>query len=198
MCVFQSSLLGAVTHPHFLQDIDTLQKLDESGLPIVTLDPNLMNTFDESPDTGNLAAKLEHQNLPLHTLLHHITHYRNVSMLTSKDEALWYLSKYPNQLYITNQCPREYFVSYMIPKGSPYAIRIHNLLGKMSEAGLVTKWDLDTRYRLQLEGLREGRARIHDTRIITVFKLVEIETSFFVWGVGLAMSLMILLSEMGV
>jgi hypothetical protein len=63
MCVLQSSLLEAFSILYFNPDVDKLQKLDELGLPIVTLDPNLMDTFDESPVTRNPAAKLQHQNL---------------------------------------------------------------------------------------------------------------------------------------
>ncbi|XP_023706807.1 uncharacterized protein LOC111864060 [Cryptotermes secundus] len=195
MCGFQSSLLDAVAYPHFQPDSDTLQKLDESGLPIVTLDPNLMDTFDASPSMRNLAVRLEIQNMSSQTLLHHIAFYRNVSMLTSKGEALWFLSKYPDKLYIVNEYPREYFVSYMIPKGSPYATRIHNLLGKMSEAGLVKKWDQNMSYNLQLEALRESAANLQDTRDIKVFTLVDFTLSFFVWGLGVALGVIVFLLE---
>jgi hypothetical protein len=195
MCGFQSSLLHAVSYPQFQPDIDTLQKLDESGLPIVTLDPNLMDTFDASSSMRNLAVRLQIQNIPPQTLLQHIAFYRNVSMLTSMGEALWFLSKYPDKLYIVNECPREYFVSYMIPKGSPYATRIHNLLGKMSEAGLVRKWDLDTRYNLQLEALREGTATIKGSGNIKVFTLVDFQLSLFVWGLGVTLCVVVFLLE---
>jgi hypothetical protein len=195
MCGFQSSLLHAVSYPHFQPDIDTLQKLDESGLPIVTLDPNLMDTFDASPSMKILASRLQIQEVSAHILLHRVALYRNVSVLTSKGEALWFLSKHPDKLHIVNECPREYFVSYMIPKGSPYATRIHNLLGKMSEAGLVKKWDLDTKYNLQLEGLREGKASTHDTRSVKVFTLVDLELSFFIWGLGVTLCVVVFLLE---
>jgi hypothetical protein len=195
MCGFQSSLLDAASYPHFQPDIDTLQKLDESGLPIVTLDRNLKDTFDGSPAMRNLAVRLQLQNLSPQTLIHHIAFYRNVSMLTSKGEALWFLSKHPNKLYIVNECPREYFVSYMIPKGSPYATRIHNLLGRMSEAGLVKKWDLDTSCSLQLEALRESTVNRQDTKNIKVFTLVDFELSFFVWGLGVTLCVAVFLLE---
>jgi hypothetical protein len=83
----------------------------------------------------------------------------------------------------------------MIPKGSPYATRIHNLLGKMSEAGLVRKWDLDTSYRLQLEALREGRADLEDTSNVKIFRLFEFHFSFFVWGVGVTAATVVFLLE---
>jgi hypothetical protein len=185
MCFFQSVLLDAVSHPHFQPDINTLQKLDKSGLPIVTLDPDLLDTFEWSPAMKNLHMKLQYQNLSLESLLHQLALYRNFSLLTSKGEALWFLSKYPNKFHIINEYPREYFVSYMIPRGSPYATRIHNLLGKMTEAGLVRKWDTDTNYRLHLVALREGRANIQGNKNVKILRLAEFKSAFFMWRVGL-------------
>jgi hypothetical protein len=110
-------------------------------------------------------------------------------MLTTKREALWYLGKYPSRLYIIDVCLREYFVSYMTPKCSPYVPRIHNLLDKMNEEGLVTKWDQDTTYYLQLKALREGTAKLHDTRIMKVLKLVEFQTSSRLLGILVSFSI---------
>jgi hypothetical protein len=65
----------------------------------------------------------------------------------------------------------------------------------MSEAGLVRKWDLDTSYRLQLQALREGRANLQGTSNGAVFALFEFQLSFFVWGVGVAVGVIVLISE---
>jgi DNA-binding IclR family transcriptional regulator len=83
----------------------------------------------------------------------------------------------------------------MIPKGSPYATRIHNLLGKMSEAGLVKKWDENTSYNLQLEALRESTADLQDNRDIKVFTLVDLRLSFFVWGLGVTLCVVVFVLE---
>ncbi|GFG31690.1 hypothetical protein Cfor_04838 [Coptotermes formosanus] len=195
MCFFQSTLLDTVSHPRFQPDINTLQKFDESGLPIVTLDPGLLDTFGWSRTMKNLHMKLQYQNLSSQTLLYQMAKYRNVSMLTNKAEALWLLSKYPNRFHIIREYPREYFVSYMIPRGSPYATRIHNLLGKMTEAGLVRKWERDTSYRLELEALREGRANIEDNKNVKVLRLAEFQLSFFMWGIGLTAGAVVFVLE---
>jgi hypothetical protein len=65
----------------------------------------------------------------------------------------------------------------------------------MSEAGLVRKWDLDTSYILQLEALREGRTNLQDTRDVEAFMLIDCQLSFFVWGVGITISLIVFVSE---
>jgi hypothetical protein len=195
MCLFQSALLDAVSHPYFQPDINTLQKLDESGLPIFTVDRDLLDTFEWSPAMKKLHMKLHYQNLSPQTLLHQLALYRNFSILTSKGEALWWLSKYPNKFHVINEYPREYFVSYMIPRGSPYATRIHNLLGKMTEAGLVRKWDVDSKYRLHLEALREGRANIQGNKNVKILRLAEFKLSFFMWGIGVTAGAVVFMLE---
>ncbi|KAJ4446165.1 hypothetical protein ANN_12858 [Periplaneta americana] len=195
MCLIQSSLLDVTTHPHYNREINSLKELEESKLPIVTLDPNLLDTFDESESMKNLALRTRYQNVSSKSLLEEIANKRNVSFLTSQGEAVWYLGKYPNKLHVVRDYPREYFVSYMIPKGSPYATRIHNLLGKMCQAGLVTKWDKDTSYNLQLKALSEGRSNYLNHKEVKVFKLVDFQLSFFVYGVGITASTVVLLVE---
>lgn len=195
MCFFQSALLDAASNPHFQPDINTLQKLDESGLPIVTLDRNLLDTFEWSPVMKNLHMKLQYQNVPPQTMLHQLALYRNFSVLTSKGEALWWLNKYPDKFHVINEYPREYFVSYMIPRGSPYATRIHNLLGKMTEAGLVRKWDIDTSYTLHLEALREGRANIQGKKNVKILRLPDFEPAFLMWGIGVTAGAVVFMVE---
>jgi hypothetical protein len=196
MCFFQSALLHAVSHPHFQPEINTLKKLDESGLPIFTPDRNLLDTFEWSLSMKKLHMKLQYQNLSSRTLLNQLALYRNFSVLTSKGEALWWLSKYPDTFHVINEYPREYFVSYMIPRGSPYATRIHNLLGKMTEAGLVRKWDIDTSYRLHLEALREGRANIQGNKNVKFLRIAEFKPVLFMWGIGLIAGAFVFMLEL--
>jgi len=139
--------------------------------------------------------KLQYQKVSPQTLLHQLAMYRNFSMLTSKGETSWWLSKFPDKFHVINEYPREYFVSYMIPRGSPYATRIHNLLGKMVEAGLVRKWDIDTSYRLRLEALRVGRANIQGNMNVKILSLAEFEPAFLMWGIGVTAGAVVFMVE---
>ena len=195
MCLIQSSLLDAIAHPRYNREINTLKQLDESGLSISTLDPNLLDTFDESLYMKNLSRKIFATSYSSDDLLQVMVRDRNISLLTSKGEAIWYMTKFKNMLHLIPEYPREYFVSYMIPKGSPYATRIHNLLGKMCAAGLVLKWDEDTKFELQLQATKEGRISHPETDTVKVYKLVDFQVAFVIWSVGITLSAIILLVE---
>ncbi|KAJ4446162.1 hypothetical protein ANN_12855, partial [Periplaneta americana] len=66
---FLNSLLDAVTSPHVGKDIDNLKQLYESQLPIVTLEQNLLDTFNESQEMERLVPRLIYQNMTTDTLL---------------------------------------------------------------------------------------------------------------------------------
>ncbi|PSN48652.1 Ionotropic receptor 880 [Blattella germanica] len=197
MCCFQSSLLDVVTHPHFKPDINTLKQLDEAEIPIFTLDPSLIDTFENSESIymKNLNARVMYQkNLTEDLILQEIIINKNCSLLTSMTEAYWYLGKYPNHLHIVKEYPREYFVSYIIPRGSPYATRIHNLLGKMSQAGLVTKWDEDSNYILKQQALRKGIN--YRTTTSDIFVLYNLLFCFLVFGAGIVAGVLVFIVEL--
>ncbi|KAJ9591292.1 hypothetical protein L9F63_002166 [Diploptera punctata] len=196
MSYFQSSLLDVVSYPHFYPEINTLSQLDKANIPIFTDDSSLVDTFNELPKVINLKNKVKYElNFSVDALLQEMIIFKNSSFLTSMVEAVWFIGKYQNELHIVQEHPREYFVSYLIPKGSPYATRIHNLLGKMTAAGLVRKWDLDTSYNLNLEASR-NKTSVTSENSTTVFCLYNLVFSFIVFGVGISVSVLVFFIEL--
>jgi hypothetical protein len=192
MCNFQGLLLDVVTKPHFEMDIDTLQKLDESGLRIFTENPNLLDTFNGSETMEHLSGKLSYERDYL-SVISRMKKYKNVSVLCSKTRATWFKKRHGNAvLHIVEQAPRIYFMSYMVPKGSPYVLRLHVLFGRITQAGLVDKWDDDTNYEMKLE------EELDDTEFETTqmrLKLSDVAVVFVILIVGLIMCVIVFLLE---
>ncbi|KAJ4443947.1 hypothetical protein ANN_05736 [Periplaneta americana] len=186
MTAFQSSLLDVITHPHFHKDIDTLKQLDMSSLQILFSDLNLFDTF-ESSDLKNLAFKLNYVQDEWAALTQVATD-KNVCLLTSDLKAQVYKRRLDQKLHLVAETPKEYFVSYMIPTGSPYASRLHNLLGRMVEAGLVRKWDQ------QIKREKQSTAASEDNGI-SMLRLGDLNLVFFLLGVGLTLSFVTFLIE---
>ncbi|PSN48651.1 Ionotropic receptor 881 [Blattella germanica] len=198
MCCFQSSLLDVVANPHYKPDINTMEQLDEAEIPIFTLDSSLLDSFEQSESIHmiHLNERVRYdETLTEDKILKDIIRYKNCSLLTSMTEAHWYLGKYPNSLHIVKEYPREYFVCYIIPRGSPYATRIHNLLGKMSQAGLVWKWDHDSSYELKLEAFRQ-RKNYKTSDDSSVFILYNLIFSFMVFGAGISAGILVFIVEL--
>ncbi|KAJ4446164.1 hypothetical protein ANN_12857 [Periplaneta americana] len=143
MCNFQGLLLDIFANPHYDVDINTLSKLYEADFPILTDNYNLLDTFNGSESMEQLAPKLEY-NENVSRIIREIKTFKNISVLCSRRRARWFLNRNGRDgLHIVNEVPRTYFVSYMVPKGSPYLRRLSVVFGRIAQAGLFDKWDSD-------------------------------------------------------
>ncbi|XP_021937038.1 uncharacterized protein LOC110838290 [Zootermopsis nevadensis] len=194
MCNFQGLLLDVVTNPHFDTDIDTLQQLDEAGLFIFTDNPNLLDTFNGSETMENLSGKLAYRQDSLF-VVSRMKKYKNVSLLCSKKKATWFMRHNGNgMLHIVEEAPRVYFMSYMVPKGSPYLPRLHVLFGRITQAGLVDKWDDATNYEMKLE------AEFGDSEELELpqwsLGMSDVAVDFIIWAIGLVACVTVFLVEL--
>jgi hypothetical protein len=98
-------------------------------------------------------------------------------------------------LHIINEAPRAYFMSYMVPKGSPYLERLHVLFCRITQAGLVDKWDEDTKYETKLE--TDPQVDASDVEIAQKsLKLSDVAGNFMILTVGLVACITVFLAEL--
>jgi hypothetical protein len=65
--------------------------------------------------------------------------YKNLSLLCRKEKTTCFLRRHgEGKLHDTDEEAREYFVSYLVPKWSPYL-----------QSGLVDKWEEDANYEME-------------------------------------------------
>jgi hypothetical protein len=195
MCNFQGLLLDIVTNPHFGMDIGTMQQLDEAGLSIFTENPNLLDTFNGSESMENLRGKLAYEFDAL-SVISRMKKYKNMSLLCSKKRATWFMKRHGNgMLHIIDEAPRAYFMSYMVPKGSPYLERLRVLFGRITQAGLVDKWDEDTKYEIKIESDKQVDASDVETAQKSL-KLSDVAGNFIILAVGLVACIAVFLVEL--
>lgn len=148
--VFQGSLFVKLKNPVYYKDVDTLEELDQSGLPIITTFENLYDVFDVIDTTTGkrLSKRLSICALTDEELLE-IIERGNSSLLMSLIGIEMLFKTYPKHarlVHLVQECPAAYFQSYMVPSGSPYLKAINALVGRMFEAGLTYKWYYDALY----------------------------------------------------
>lgn len=155
-CLWQGALFNRLKSPLHYKDIDTLEELDESGLPIFTMEQALYDLFDliDTPTTQRLSKRLTLTNFPHSVdLIEQVADHRNFSLLLSLIEIETLLDTYPintRLLHCVQECPIIYFSSYMVPKGSPYLKDINTIVGRLFESGLIRKWYYDAIYEIFL------------------------------------------------
>jgi hypothetical protein len=192
-CLWQGALYNRLKSPLHYKDIDTLEELDESGLPIFTMEQALNDLFDliDTPTTRRLSERLRLTNFP-HSLdlMQQIADQGNFSLLLSHIEIETLLDTYPINtplLHFVQECPIIYFSSYVVPKGSPYLKVINTIVGRLFESGLIRKWYYDAIYEIYLPIRLEAGRDIGDSKQ-KEFTLRDLLVAFVVLILGCGLS----------
>jgi hypothetical protein len=92
-----------------------------------------------------------------------------------------------------SQCPRHYFLGYIVPKGSPFLPQLNNLIRRYAEAGLINQWYQDTvRGLTNSHNYKVKNNKRNETR---PFQLLELQIAFFILLVGLFVSFTVFFGE---
>jgi len=200
-CIWQGAVFNLLKSPLHYKDIDTLEELDESGLPIFTMEQALYDLFDliDTPTTQRLSKRLTLTNFPDSVdLIEQVADHRNFSLLLSLIEIETLLDTYPintSLLHCVQECPIIYFSSYMVPKGSPYLKDINTIVGRLFESGLIRKWYYDAIYEIFLPiRLEYAGSGIEDSKQ-KEFSLRDLLIAFVVLIFGYGLSGLALLME---
>jgi hypothetical protein len=196
--VFQGSLFFKLKNPSYYKDVDTLEELDQSGLPIITTFENLYDVFDVIDTTTGkrLSKRLSIFALTDEELLE-IIERGNSSLLMSLigiEMLFKTYSRHARLVHRVQECPAAYFQSYMVPSGSPYLKAINALVGRMFEAGLTYKWYYDALYLNSLpQYILSANSDMHLRQ--KAFSLCDMLIAFIILIFGLILSGLIFLTE---
>ncbi|RZC33860.1 7tm 7 and/or Lig chan domain containing protein, partial [Asbolus verrucosus] len=150
----QGSLFQSITTPFYYKDIDTLQELDDADFPIAT------NFFNFDNDSSKLMSSLKRKTVKSGPQLFDMVAYRrNTAKLERKNDVAQYIKiHYLDEdgtplIHLVNECLNTYFVSYIVPRGSPFLKIFNSVILKLFEGGLTLKWYKDVEYSMRLEKL---------------------------------------------
>lgn len=191
--IFQGSLVKSFTTTSYYPDINTLNKLDKSGLQIATSLKVFEN--DNSPLIKRLQSKIISHNS---SSLERAAIFRDVAGVERREDAKLLISKeyiksngYP-LVHIVNECPSSYFVAYIVPKGSPFLPRINNVITKFFEAGFPSKWYNDIFDGIILETRKKNYSQNNEKP----FNLKDVQVAFYILLIGFLIAAIIFLLEL--
>lgn len=194
---FQGSLYNSYTKVSYFPDINSLEELDKSGLLIRTSSKSLIDAFGN--DSKSVMRRLKDKILIFNgsSSLYLVAKQKDSAAFERKNDAkLRITTDYTRKtdgmalLHVVPECPWTYYVSYIVPKGSPYLPLINILINSYSEAGLISKWSSDTVDALILE----KRVR-PTTDILKPFTLTDMQAAFLLISIGLTLSLIAFIIE---
>ncbi|GLV40558.1 Ionotropic receptor 10a [Carabus blaptoides fortunei] len=196
---FQGSLYNSYSNTLHFRDINTLEELDKSGIQIVTSSTGLIAMFgnDTNPIIQRLKDKIFVYNMS--SSMDTAANSRNLAAFERKNDAKMRIktdytrvSDGVEMLHVMNECPWSYYLTYIVPRGSPYLPVFDMLITTFREAGLISKWNRDTNYAYILE------KRVPPTMasdILEPFTLTDLQTAFFLLSFGLGIAMLVFLVE---
>ncbi|KAJ8871972.1 hypothetical protein PR048_028312 [Dryococelus australis] len=198
--IFVGNIYNALTIQRYFSDIKSLQELDNSGMKVAVFYRSMIDTFDDvhNPVLRNLNSKFFFTKSKL--LLFYVSEKRNLSIVNTETYLRFVVKDTRHgeeKLNIVDECPRTYGVSYIVPRRSPYKDEFYRIISRLSESGHVTKWTEDyihktttaKRIRESLEGVHEERTK--------VFNLADLQVAFYMLILGLPLSAIVFIFEVG-
>ena len=195
----QVTLVTEISSPNYYPDINTLEQLADSGLPIATSYQGLLDTFSgsDSPTMMRLAANVRFARHSLETR-RRIAYERDYAAIASLSNVPHFLAQYVGPfdnplLHAVQETPRGYFMSYVMPKHSPYVRRINFITSTLIESGFINKWEADEA-RENHTPERQNHTHVERSNLYA-YSMNDLQTAFFVLASGLTCGILVFIAE---
>ncbi|XP_076762253.1 uncharacterized protein LOC143430137 [Xylocopa sonorina] len=194
--LYQSYLVSSLSKPLHYPQLRTLEDVLDSGKTIITKYANLKNVLvDDSP----LGVKLSQR---IHVIIGQkstkdfvaydgqisITRYNTVQL----ENKTYYDKEGNSLLYVVDECPMKYRVSYVLKLHSPYGERVDFVLLRVRQAGLINFWFEGMMYSIRVEKMKRKLATEKRKVKLT---LDHYSLTFLLLFVGLSGSVMMFFVE---
>lgn len=194
---FQGSLVTFISTPLHYANIDTIQDLVASPLPIVVSQSVWEEIYFEDPDMSDLLNKMRIET----DLSKYAEGY--LALFIRLPYNLRYIYKnyvsfmYPESVkpfHLMEESIINYYTAYLVPQDSPYLERINNFLLMIQENGLIQKWDSEVVVLSKNIFLPQVYGELNEKES-RAFSLNDLDFAFHVLIVGLTFSTVLFIIE---
>ncbi|XP_065077553.1 uncharacterized protein LOC135700823 [Ochlerotatus camptorhynchus] len=195
--MFQSGLSSVFLNPVYYKDIDSLQRLDESGVKIPVKYKGYMDDVfpaNYSPMMDSLRNKMALQ-LVKESMLSRVARLGTISTVTRKttlslDNAVYITTK---QLFMIPECPRSYNLGYVVPRHSVLLERMNVMLLWMLNGGLINHWIDVMNFNVSIKDWEQIRnSEAANFKILT---MIDMQLPFYLLVIGLILSTVVFVCE---
>jgi hypothetical protein len=191
--VFQGSLFKNYTTTTYYADIDTLEELDQSGLPVA------MTVWRFMKADSDLMRRLQNKTIRKYQdSIDSVAYQRNIAMCETKSYLQFLMkTKYVDNdgsplLHVVDECLTTFLMGNLMPKGSAFLTVFNNVITKVTEAGLTVKWDNDIVDSLTVEQMINLSRNRTTTKPFTLY---DVQSAFYVIILGYISSILLFLYE---
>lgn len=197
MSMYQSGLSTVFVKPLYFKDINSLAQLDASGVTIqVKYVGYLTDVFPN--DTVGTIRNLHDKMVLVETeisAMDLVNDFKKVATITRKstkklDNSLYFKKK---QLHmVEKECPKNYFLAYMVPTHSVFLERFNSVLMDIHRYGFIKKWIDDMNFASSLVNMKTF---VEASGVAKVLSLDDLKFPFFVLLGGSTCSIAVLSIE---
>lgn len=197
--MFQSSLSSVFLHPMFYKDIDSLQRLDESGIKI----PVKYKGFMDDVFPANYSSMMDSlRNKMIYepeqdeaAMLDRVAQSPKIAFVTRKslvplDDAIYIAKK---QVIVVPECPRLYNLAYVVPRHSVLLEAINVVILRLLNGGLIEQWINVMNFNATMRDL--ALYRNVDDEKFKILTMNDLQFPFYLWAIGLILSSIIFIAE---
>ena len=191
--VFSSSLANVYIKPLYFKNIDKLEDLDDKELLIYTKYKGfLVDAFhaNYSELHHRLSAKSLITNSSVGKLL--LTKEAAAFTRESQFEMYWRQEK---KFHLIKECPKNYGISYVLPKDSVFLDIINEKLGFLRASGIVKNLIASIRFKLTLNHNIQNREQFPPN--LKTLTINDLQMSFYILIAGSLVGFIVLLGELG-
>lgn len=176
--MYQSLITTVFVRPMYFKDINSLSQLDKAGLEIdVKYAGYLTDVFPR--DSTNLYRSLNKKMKLVETnvsAMELVRNGRNLATITRKSTVLLDNAEYfaKKQLHlIDKECPKNYFVAYMLPVHSTFRDTFNSVLFDIHRFGFIEKWISDINFEATMMNMKSFGDDTTHSKVLSVedFKL---------------------------
>lgn len=191
--IIQGSLTTSFSTVSYYPDITTLEALASSGLTISS------NVDVWKDDNCTIAKTLKNRQRPTNgeRAMQRAAFQRDVAAVERRLDATYYINDQfldDNGLplvHIVEQCVTGHFISFIVPKGSPFIRKFNSIIKMLNGAGFSKKWYGDVAKNFVYSG-KGSALRMSDDRVLD---LGDVQTAFYLLAMGLGVSFFVFLWE---
>jgi hypothetical protein len=191
--VVQGSFFQNLTTSSYYNDINTLEEVAEWDRPIGAFVWHLVK------DDSQLIRKLKSKSVEApDNIFDLIAHQRNMVALDTKPRLeLLIKSRYLDDdglplLHIVNECVTTFLTANIVPANSPYIAIFNEIITKLFESGLTSKWYNDVFDSMVTEKLINLNKNREKTQSISLY---DAQSAFHLILVGHICSILVFLGE---
>lgn len=175
--IYQSGLATVFVRPIYFKDIDSLDELDKSQNEILVKYAGYLTDVFPNDSSSTIYRNLRNKmklavtNASAMDLVKYGENKATITRQTTTllDNYVYFAEK---ELYLIEECPKEYFLAYMVPARSAYLKRLNNILMDIHRFGFILKWIDDFTYEAKISHIKNSAGEGNEHKVLTMSDLV--------------------------